>query len=80
MCQKRRRRRNFSGERLKAILEETYKLLEVGFICKVMYLEWLTNIMMAKKASEKWCMYMDFIDINKACSKKTTFHCLKLIG
>ena len=43
--------------------------MEAGFIRKVFYPEWLTNIVMVKKNSGKWRMCVDFIDLNKACPK-----------
>ena len=33
------------------------------------YLDWLANVVMAKKANEKWRMYVDFTDLNRACPK-----------
>ena len=45
------------------------KLLEAGFIREVFYPEWLANVVMVKKNNDKWRMCVDFIDLNKACSK-----------
>ena len=39
------------------------------FIWEVYYPDWLANVMIVKKANGKWRMYVDFIDLNKACSK-----------
>ena len=33
------------------------------------YLDWLANVVMVKKANEKWRMCVDFMDSNKACPK-----------
>ena len=33
------------------------------------YLEWLTNVVLVKKANGKWRMCIDFTDLNKACTK-----------
>ena len=52
-----------------AIPEELDKLLKVGFIREVLYLECLTNPIMVRKANEKWRMCVDFTDLNKACPK-----------
>lgn len=41
-----------SQERDKTIVEEVHKLLDVGLIREVYYLEWLANIMMVRKS--KW--------------------------
>jgi hypothetical protein len=35
----------------------------------VTYPEWLANVMMVKKANNKWQMCVDFTDLNKACPK-----------
>ena len=34
-----------------------------------MELEWLSNVVLVKKANGKWRMCVDFIDLNKACPK-----------
>ena len=61
--------RVFAPECNKAVAEEVEKLLEAGFIREVFYPEWLANIVMVKKNNGKWRMCVDFIDLNKACSK-----------
>ena len=33
------------------------------------YPDWLSNVVMVKKASGKWRMCVDFTDLNKACPK-----------
>ena len=66
ICQK---KRVFAQERDQAITEEVRKLQEEGFIMEVYYPDWLANIVMVKKANEKWRMCIDFIDLNKACPK-----------
>ena len=63
------RRRAFSLERDQAVTEEVTKLLTTGFIREVYYPDWLTNVVLVKKANEKWRMWMDFTDLNKACPK-----------
>ena len=59
----------FTPERDQAIAEEVRKLQEVSFIREVYYPDWLANVVMVKKASWKWRMYVDFTDLNKACFK-----------
>ena len=39
------------------------------FIQEVYYPDWLANVVMVKKANGKWRMCVDFIDLNKTCSK-----------
>ena len=59
----------FTLERDKAIAEEVRKLLEAGFIREVYYPDWLANVVMVKKANEKWQMCVDFTNLNRACPK-----------
>ena len=65
----RQKKRVFAPKRDKAIAEEVKKLLEAGFIREVYYPDWLANVVMVKKANGKWRMYVDFTDLNRACSK-----------
>ena len=50
-------------------MDEVNKLLVANFIREVHYLEWLANVVMVKKANEKWRMCVDFIDLNEAYPK-----------
>jgi len=50
------RRRKFNEEKRLAIQEETQKLLVAGHIREIQYPEWLTNVVMVKKANGKWKM------------------------
>ena len=59
----------FMQERDKAIVEEVCKLQEADIIREVYYPDWLDNVVMVKKANEKWRMCVDFTDINRACPK-----------
>ena len=59
----------FALERDRAVAEEVRKLQEASFIREVYYPDWLTNVVMVKKASEKWRICMDFTNLNKACPK-----------
>jgi len=65
----RQRRRKFNDERRQVIREETEKLLKAGYIREIQYLKWMPNVVLVKKASEKWRMCVDFTDLNKACPK-----------
>ena len=65
----RQKKRVFTQERDRAIAEEVGKLQEAGFIREVNYPDWLANVVMIKKANEKWRMCVDFTDLNKACPK-----------
>ena len=63
------KRRSFALERQKVINEEVGKLLHAGAIREVEYLEWLANVVLVKKANDKWGLCIDFIDVNRACPK-----------
>ena len=63
------KKRTFAQEQDKAIAKEVQKLQEVDFIQEVYYLDWLANVVMVKKANEKWRMCVDFMDLNRACPK-----------
>nr|KYP38892.1 Transposon Ty3-G Gag-Pol polyprotein [Cajanus cajan] len=63
------RKRKVGGERREAIVAETQKLLNVGFIREVRYTTWLANVVLVKKNSGKWRMCVDYTDLNKACPK-----------
>ena len=43
--------------------------MTAGFIRKVYYPDWLTNVVLVTKANGKWRMCVDFTDLNKACPK-----------
>ena len=57
------KQRVFAPERNKAVMEEVEKLLTVGFIRDVFYLEWLANVIMVKKFNGKRSMCVDFTDL-----------------
>ena len=59
----RQRKRVFVQGRDNAIVEEERKLLDAGFIKEVYYPEWLANVVMVKKAKEKWRICVDFTDL-----------------
>ena len=61
------RQRTFAPERDQAVAEEVTKLLTAGFIREVYYPEWLANVVLVKKANEKWRICVDFTDLNNAC-------------
>ena len=47
------KKRNFFLDRSQAINEKDAKLLKANFICKVNYPDWLTNVVLIKKANGK---------------------------
>ena len=65
------KRRSFILERQKVINEEVGKLLKANVIREVEYLEWLANVVLVKKANNKWRLCIDFIDINRVYPKNS---------
>ena len=65
----RQKKRVFAPKRDHAIKEEVQKLTTMQFIREVYYPDWLANVVMVKKANEKWRMCVDFTDLNKTCPK-----------
>jgi hypothetical protein len=63
------KQRSFAPKRNQAIANEVEKLLQADFIREVHYSEWLANVVLVKKSSGKWRMYVDFTDVNKSCPK-----------
>lgn len=49
--------------------EKVDKLLLARHIGRVQYPEWLANVMLVLKQGEKWCLCVDFTDLNKVCPK-----------
>ena len=65
----RQKKRNFSEEKRDAINVELDRLLEAGFISPVQFPEWISNVVLVKKANGKWRMCIDYSNLNKACPK-----------
>ena len=49
--------------------EEVTKLIEVDLIHEVHYPKWIANVVLVKKANEKWRICVDYTDLDKACPK-----------
>jgi hypothetical protein len=63
-----------SDDKAEGARNEVKRLLSARVIREVTYLEWLANIVMVKKANGKWRMCIDFMDLNKECSRMSS-HC-----
>jgi hypothetical protein len=64
------RLRRFSPDKKEAIKKEITKLMAAGFIREILYPDWLVNpILVQKKNTIEWCMYVDYTDLNKHCPK-----------
>lgn len=44
-------------------------LLDAKFISEIKYPEWISNMVLVKKASGKWMMCVDYTNLNPACLK-----------
>jgi len=49
--------------------QEADKLVKASFIKKAHNTTLLANVVMVKKANDKWRMCTDYVDLNKACPK-----------
>lgn len=58
-----------SKDRTEGAREEVQRLLNVGVIREIAYIEWLANTIMVKKSNGRYQMCIDFIDLNKAFPK-----------
>ncbi|RDX59024.1 hypothetical protein CR513_61924, partial [Mucuna pruriens] len=65
------KKRKIRGDRKVAMEHEKTKLKKVGFIREVNYTTWLFNMVFVKKNNEKWRMYVNYTDLNKACPKES---------
>ena len=63
------KKRKMGPERQAAIEKQVKELLDAGLIQEIRYADWLSNVVMVKKANGKWRMYTDYTDMNKACPK-----------
>jgi hypothetical protein len=63
---RKQRLQKMSDDKAEGARNEVKRLLSAGVIREVKYPEWLANIVMVKKANDKWRMCIDFTDLNKA--------------
>ena len=63
-------------ERAEAIEKQVKELLEAGFIREVRYSEWVSNVVMVKKANGKWRKCTDYT--LKTHNKKDMMHALNV--
>ena len=66
---KRQSPRRPSKEHVETVKSEVTKLKQVGAIKEVFYPQWLANTVVVKKKTGKWCMCVDFTDLNRVCRK-----------
>ncbi|GKV49755.1 hypothetical protein SLEP1_g56488 [Rubroshorea leprosula] len=58
-----------TGEERAELLEFLSNNQDVGFIRRVEYSEWVSNLVLVKKPNGKWRMCIDFTNLNDACPK-----------
>ena len=58
-----------SKKHAEADRNEVIKFKQAGAIKEIFYPQWLANTVVVKKKNGKWCMCVDFTDLNKACPK-----------
>ena len=49
--------------------QEVERLKKVRAIKKIFFPKWLVNTVVVRKKNGKWRVYVDFIDLNRACPK-----------
>nr|GEV62431.1 reverse transcriptase domain-containing protein [Tanacetum cinerariifolium] len=65
----RQKKRGQAPKHAKAIQGKVQKLIEARIMREVCYHDWLSNPVMVKKHDRSWRMFVDFTDLNKACSQ-----------
>ena len=61
--------RRFNPVRHQIIQVEVENILKAGFIREVKYPEWLANVVVVPKKGGKWCVCVDYTDLNDASPK-----------
>ena len=61
--------RRFHPNRHQIIQTEVNNLLRAGFIREVNYPELLANVVVVPKKGGKWRVWVDYANLNEACSK-----------
>lgn len=60
---------NVGEEKRELIDEEVLKLTSANFVKELKYPSWLASMVLVKKASNKWRLYVNFIDLDTTCPK-----------
>lgn len=63
------KRRKFGPEKYAALSEEVKKLLDNDLIEQADQPQWVSNVVLVKKANRTWRLCIDFTDLNKVCPK-----------
>lgn len=65
---KKQKSRRSARQNVEAVKPEVESLKLARAIKEVYFLEWLSNTVVVKKKNGKWRVYVDFTDLNRACS------------
>jgi len=57
------------AEVLEEVKKEVEKMLDAGFISPCRYAEWISSVVPVQKKDGRWCVCVDFRDINRATPK-----------
>ena len=63
------KKRKMGEERRKVVKEEVGKFLHANLIREVKFSTWLANVVMVKKANDKWQICTNYTDLKRACPK-----------
>lgn len=63
------KKRLYGREKQSPMGKEVERLSEVRFIREVLCLDWLANLVLVKKANDKYRMCIDFTNLNQVCPK-----------
>jgi len=67
------RRRKQSLEKSEAAEKAVKDLIEANFISEAKYTTWLSDVVLVKKSNGKWCMCVDYTDLNRALKTHILF-------
>ena len=63
------RARQMKVEVLEEVKKEVEKMLDAGFIRPCRYAEWISSMVPVQKKDGRWCVCVDFRDLNRATPK-----------
>lgn len=63
------KRRVQNEEKAKAAAKAISDLILAGFIKEVKYTTWLSNVILVKKSNAKWCICVDYTNLNQVFPK-----------
>ena len=66
---KKQKPRKSAKEHVEAVKLEVKRLREAGAIREIFFLEWLANTVVVKKKNDKWRVWVDYTDLNRAYPK-----------